>query len=318
MTVEQCLAFLEALRVKNVFVKDNGWVIGSCPLAQWTHKNRTDHSPSFGLSISPGGHSYFMCFACRQGSAEELVSSIEMYSQALPERDYDFLRCHQILSEEEYVVPLPAYGEFGPPGQVFTEWPAYWLDSFQKAEWVDTSMNYLNHRNVAMTVILQFDLRYDPKRQMLVAPYRDVFGRLAGARGRAIDVLAKQKHYDYTFQGVNNARLVWFNEPVLNLPGPVVVTEGQFDCMRTVQAFPKTVANLSSKPTLEKMKKLGDCGTVVQIPDRDEAGAQSVQVYAKFCHQFDLKHRVVHLDEGVKDPDECSPDYLRDKITEVL
>jgi hypothetical protein len=253
MTTEQALVFLDALRVKNIFVKDNGWIIGSCPLAKWLHKSHADHSPSFGLNVAPGTKSYFMCFACRQGSAEELVAVIEMYSQHQPDRDYDFLRCHQILSEEEYVVPLPAYGEFGPPGQAFSEWPAYWLDSFQKAEWVDTSMNYLNHRGVSMTTIKQFDLRYDPKRQMIVAPYRDVFDRLAGARGRAIDPQATKKHYDYSFQNVNNARLVWFNEPVLNLSGPVVVVEGQFDCMRVVQAFPKVVANLSSKPTVEKM-----------------------------------------------------------------
>lgn len=318
MTTDEAVAFLEALRAKNITVKDNGWVSASCPLAKWLHKNRVDHSPSFALSISPGGHSYFLCFACRQGSAEELVAVLEMYSKDQPDRDYDFARCHQILSDEEHVVPLPVYGEFNQPGHIFTAWPQYWLDSFQKVAWNQAAMHYLAFRDVSMTTAVEFDLRYDPKRQMIIAPYFDVFNRLAGARGRTIDDLATHKHHDYSFQGVNNARLCWFHEPVLNLPGPVVVVEGQFDAMRTVQAFPKTVANLTAKPTIEKMKKLGDCGTVIQIPDRDEAGQESVHRYAKLCAQFGLKHKVVWLDEGVKDPAEAHVDYLKDKIAEHL
>ena len=160
----------------------------------------------------------------------------------------------------------------------------------------------------------QFDLRYDPKRQMIVAPYRDVFNRLAGARGRSITHEGPGKHYDYTYQNVNNARLCWYNEPVLNLSGPVVVVEGQFDCWKTVQAYPKTVANLTAKPTIEKMKKLGDSGIVIQIPDRDNAGQESVYRYAKLCHQLGLDHRPIWLDEGVKDPADCHVDYLKDRI----
>jgi hypothetical protein len=319
MTVEQAVAFLEALGATQIRAKDNGWVESSCVLAPWTHKHHTDFTPSFGLSISPGERSYFLCFACRQGSAEELLHVLELYSKGTGQ--YDFARCHQILSEEQYVVPLPAYGEFTKPQQVFQEWPQYWLESFQSVSWVIDALKYLTFREVSATTIAQYDLRYDPKRQMIVAPYWDVYKRLAGARGRTIvDDGSKgpQKHYDYTFKSVNNARLVWYGEPVLNLPGPVVVVEGQFDLWRTVQAFPKTVANLTAKPTLEKMKKLGDCGMVIQIPDRDEAGQESVGRYAHFCQQLGLKHKVIRLDDGVKDPAECHPDYLRDKIQEQL
>lgn len=311
MTAEQAVAFLEALRCKQIRVKDNGWVEAGCPLARWLHKGHVDHSPSFGLSITPGGRSYFLCFACRQGSAEELLYCLEMYSQFSTE--YDFAQCHQILLDEPEVMPLPPYGEHLLAAQVFTEWPQYWLESFTPAPWVDEAMVYLEGRQVSMEVITMFQLRYDTKRRMIVAPYFDAFGRLAGARGRSI-VDTSYKHHDYTFQGVNNARLVWYYEPVLNLPGPVVVVEGQFDCFRTAQAFPKTVANLTAKPTMEKMRKLGGCGTVIQIPDRDEAGEQSVERYAKFCQQFGLKHRVVWLDPSCKDPAECHVDYLKDKI----
>lgn len=314
MTADACVAFLEALRATQIRVKDNGWVESSCPLSRWTHKSHADKSPSFGLSITPGGRSGFMCFACRQGSAEELLYCLEMYSKGTG--DYDFARCHQLLADEEYVVPLPPYGEFQKPEVVFIEWPQYWVESFQRAEWVAESAVYLASRGVSLATIEQYDLRYDPKRSMVVAPYRDVHHRLAGARGRSI-LETGQKHYDYTFQNVNNARLCWYNEEVLNLSGPVVVVEGQFDCWKTAAVFPKTVANLTAKPTLEKMRKLGDCGLVIQIPDRDTAGYESVTWYTRFCHQLGLRHAVVWLDEGVKDPAECHPDYLRDQIAAI-
>lgn len=317
MTEAQAVAFLEALRAKNIRPKGNGWVEASCVLAPWTHKNRVDSSPSFGLSVKPGEHSYFLCFACRQGSAEELLHTIEYYvGMGLigPHRDYDFDRCHQLLSEESFVVPLPEYGMVV-PGQYFSEWPQYWVESFAKVEWVVEASQYLMARGVPVQIAQQFDLRYDPKRQMIVAPYRDVFHRLAGARGRSIVHEGPGKHYDYTYQGINNARLCWYHEPALNLSGPVVVVEGQFDLFKTVQAFPKTVANLTAKPTMEKMKKLGDCGVVIQIPDRDEAGQESVSRYGHLCALLGLEHRVVWLDDGVKDPDDCHVEYLRDRIT---
>jgi hypothetical protein len=312
MTAEQCVAFLEALRVTQIRVKDNGWVESTCPLAKWTHKHHVDRTPSFGLSITPGQRSYFLCFACRQGSAEELLHSMELYAKGTG--PYDFARCHQLLTEEQFVVPLPAYGEFHQTDQPFVEWPQYWLQSFLPVWQHVEGYTYLVQRGVSDATMKEFWLKYDPKRQMVVAPYWDVFKRFAGARGRSILEEAPHKHFDYSFQGINNARLVWFNEPVLNFPGPVVVVEGQFDCWKTAQVFPKTIANLMAKPTWEKMKKLGDCGLVIQIPDRDEAGRLSVARYAMLCQKLGVEHRVIWLDEGVKDPAECHPEYLRDKI----
>ena len=124
MTEAQAVAFLEALRATQIRVKDNGWVEATCPLARWTHKHHRDHTPSFGLRVAPGEPSYFLCFACRQGSANELLYCIQMYSKGTVV-DYDFARCYQILADEAFVVPLGEYQEFPHPAQVFTEWPRY-------------------------------------------------------------------------------------------------------------------------------------------------------------------------------------------------
>lgn len=317
MTVEQGIAFLEALRAKQIRVKDSGWIEASCVLAPWTHKNHADHTPSFGLRVVPGERTFFSCFACRSGSAEELLQVLELYARHGP---YDFARCHQLLSDDEQtVVALPEYQEFGQPGPVFIEWPQYWLDSFKLAEWVPEASTYLAGRGVAKDTVMQFDLRWDSKRQMVVAPYRDVYGRLAGARGRSIVVgEGSHKHFDYTYQNVNNARLCWYYEQSLNLPGPVVVVEGQFDVMRVAQVFPKVVGALSAKPTWEKMKKLSESPCVIQIPDRDEAGQLSVQRYREMCGKLSIPYQYIWLDEGVKDPDDAHPEYLRDRIHAML
>jgi len=316
MRADQAVAFLQALRAKQIRVKESGWVESSCPLAPWNHSNHHDHRPSFGLKIAPGSRSHFLCFACRQGSAEALLHTLELYAKGTG--IYDFGTCHQILMDEEYVVPLPPFGETLAPEHVFSEWPAYWVENFTPATFSLEAMLYLQGRGVSMETAEDFNLRYDQKRSMIISPYWDVYGRLAGGRGRSVLSSSSLKHYDYTFQGVNNARFVWYNEPVLNLTGPVVVVEGQFDLFRTIQAYPKVVANLTAKPTAEKMKKLGDSGTVLQIPDRDEAGYQSVGYYSRHCQQLGLTHKVIWLDEGVKDAAECASEYLKEKIYQAL
>jgi hypothetical protein len=312
---EACIAFLTALKATQIRVKENGWVEARCPLAKWTHKHGTDSSPSFGLSIKPGERSHFSCFACRSGSAEELLGMMEMYSHGV---GYDFKTCHALLDEEQEVLPLPPYREFPDPVHAFQEWPAYWVESFPKAEWSIEASHYLQGRTVSLATAQKFDLRWDAKRQMIVAPFWDVYGRFAGARGRSIFPDVKYGHHDYTFQGVNNTRHVWYGEAALNLPGPVVCVEGQFDAMRVALVFPKVVAALSAKPTWEKFKKLGDCPAVLQIPDRDEAGAASTVLYAGFCKKLGVPHHVLTIHEGAKDPDDCSPDYLNDRLHEVL
>lgn len=318
MDADTGVLFLQTLGVKNPKVK-NGWIVASCPLAQWLHKKGTDNSPSFGLRVNPGGRSSYSCFSCQSGSAEELLQTIELYTKDEVEK-YDFALCRQLLEEEPKVLPLPEYGEFKQKKQEFIEWPQYWLDSFKGVSYSIDALDYLLKRGVEVGTYLKYDLRFDSKRQMIVAPYYDVFGRFAGARGRSIlkDVEGALKHYDYSWEGKNNCRLVWYNEQVLQLQGSVVVVEGQFDCWRTLLAYPKVIANLTARPSWEKMKKLGDCSSLIQIPDNDATGVESTKVYASFCQKLEIEYKVLWLDEGVKDPDEACVDYLRERINGMV
>lgn len=323
MNQEQAIIFLQALGAKKIRVKSDGWVECCCVLARWTHQKHTDNNPSFGLSVNEGNRSYFNCFACRSGSAEELLQTIEMYSKSSPQ-NYNFPLCRQMLEAEIGLMPLPSYTEFKGEEQVFEEWPDYWLDSFKPVYFFSDVLEYLEKRNVSIKVVNSHALRFDSKRNMIVCPYFTVYGKFAGARGRSIleDVSGPQKHWDYSWHGKNNCRLVWYNEPVLNLDGPIVVVEGQFDCWRVEQVFPKVVANLTAKPCWEKMKKLGDANFIIHIPDDDVAGRESVGAYARVCRQLGIGYKLLELkglDPNEKlDPDKCHPEYLKTRIGELL
>ena len=320
MTKEQGVLFLKALGVQNPKVKGNGWILGHCPLARWLHNHQQDNHASFGLKVENGQRSYFNCFACQSGSASDLVQTIELYSKGSVALVFDFKLAYTLLDDELAVVPLPEYGEFQPKNHVFQEWPEYWLYSFPAADMIAESACYLKTRNISDTTRKMFQLKYDSKRRMILCPYFDAYDRFAGARGRSIlpDAEGPNKHWDYRFHGVNNAGLVWYNETVLNLPGPVVTVEGQFDVWRTVQAHQKTVGALTARPTIEKFKKLCDSDFIIHIPDNDKTGDESVEYYQKMGHKFGIKVKTFNIAEGAKDPDECHVDYLKHEIEALL
>jgi hypothetical protein len=319
---EKIVVFLEALNAKRIRVKAKGWVEACCPLARWTHPKHTDSTPSFGVAVDPEGRSHFFCFSCESGSLEELLQMLALYNKAHLD-EYNLKACHQLLAGEQDLPSLPPYGEHGTNEKPFEEWPLYWLESFLPLVYFAPALEYLQKRKVPLEIVQKFDLRFDSSRKMIVCPYYSVYGKLAGARGRAIrdDVTGPQKHWDYSCAGKNNCRFAWYNEGVLNFPGPAVVVEGQFDVWRVSQAYPKVVGNLTAKPTWEKMVKLTECPYIIQIPDNpkvDKAGALSIGKYAELCKKAKIGHRVLYLGDGVKDPDECCVEYLRDRIQEFL
>lgn len=321
MSPDQAVLFLEAIQTKNVWNKGNGWVVASCPLARWLHQNKSDSTPSFGLLAKTGEASHYHCFACGSGSPESLLHTLIMYTQQSGMEGYNFKAAHAILSAEELeVLPLPEYAETKQSSKVFQEWPKYWIDSFVPVGFVASASEYLAGRGVSLETIEKHNLRFDSHRQMIVCPYYTVFGKLAGARGRSIlpDATGGDKHYDYKWQEVSNAKLVWYNEQALQLPGPGVVVEGQFDCWRVELRWPKVVANMTALPWIEKMRRLSDMESGVHIPDTDATGQKSAVEYQSMAAQVGLQLKTLKLPDGVKDPDECHPDFLFDRIQELI
>ena len=331
MDKDLSVTFLQALGATQIKVGST-WVTSSCPKARFNHSSGNDSNPSFGMTIVEGERSHYNCYSCSSGNAEELLQSLEMYwaqeRKKHPEeykdgvwlagKKVDFKLARQCLDNEEIKVkPLPSYSEFGQgPSKAFEEWPEYFLTDYPPVTVSTEAMNYLLSREVREGEWMPNDLRWDVKKRMILMPYRNVYGKLAGARGRAIDdnVVGWKKHFDYTCLSINNASLTWYNEPSLQLPGPVVVVEGQFDALRVAKVWPKVVANMTARPMPTKMRKLLQSDALIHIPDTDTTGKNSVKLYREYCHRNGLHYRYIELPPEVKDPGSTHEGYLADLL----
>lgn len=283
MNTKQAEDFLRALGAKNIKI-DGERVRCSCPLAPWTHAKGTDNNPSF--SIAVGMEPYFNCFSCKGGSLPTLVNELEMHVQRTPHLKgfYSFKDARRVLEGIELdIQPLPEYTEFD-GHKIFKEWDAKIIKSFMPWNQSERAYRYLiERRGVSEAMANKYDLRYDYSKDMIVFPYKNVYGKVAGARGRAVELWDEEpkniKHHDYTSNNINNASMVWYNEPALASGKPIVVVEGQFDALRVASVYPYVVANLTAKPMPDKIRKLMQADHIVLMMDNDMTGEASINKY---------------------------------------
>lgn len=327
MNTEQAQALIVALGGKVSSVSGT-WVRSPCVLAPWNHKSGKDSNPSFGIACERGKPGRFHCFTCESGSLAKLMQIVEMGVLATPGKfKGDMQKAREIIEQEEVDLPvLPAYSEFdhGEKKQ-FQEFPAYWLESFMPLATNNRAIDYWLHRGFSLSEALQWDIRYDSEGDRLVFPYRDVFGRLAGARGRGIELPGESHwsaHHDYTWNKVNNSGLCWYNEQVLDSPGPVVVVEGQFDLIRVARVYPRVIANLTAKPVLEKVFKLTQVEGAILMLDGDQPGRDATKRFCEIHSMLKIPTAVIHLpfdpEAGVKsDPDKLGEQWIADTLNSI-
>lgn len=293
------------------------WVTCRCPLAWVRHKSKKDSTPSFGVSIKTG---VWNCFACDSGTLEDLVGVLEMYESKQPSgRVRDFQRARSILQGVELEEPLPEYGK-EEKLQEFYPWSEHWTASFLRASDSPEASKYLSGRLVGVEQQAQFDLRWDSTRRMVVAPYRNVWGQLAGARGRAVDDWKGVRHHDYSFNGENNSALVLFNEQVISDAVskhlPVILVEGQFDTMAVARVYEQVVGNLTAKPTPAKIATLNNCPEgVLLMLDSDAAGQEAAK---KWAAALTVPVGVISYPTEFKDPALIPLIVLKDVLKDVL
>jgi DNA primase len=329
MTPETAANLIKMMKSTPVPYDGGGWVKAPCPLARWTHQSGKDSNPSFGISIKPGERSHYHCFACSSGSLQELAGALVMHLQKhAPEnlKLYPINQIFQIVEDEELaVIPLPDYEDTqSSPYEDFQEWPQYFIESFPEWRYSKDCVDYLKKRGVTKEQAIQHDIRWDPHHRRAVFPYRSVYGKLAGARGRAVDDV-EFKHFDYTWNGVNNAGLVWYNEEVFNNEQPIVVVEGQFDCLAVERCYPHVIANLTAKPSPFKMKRLQSAEGLIFMTDNDKAGNAAMEKYIAYAQHHKLDYYPLYLPKEYDekgnfiklDPGSLGTDWIRTELQKI-
>lgn len=296
------------------------WVRCSCPLAPFTHPSGKDTHPSFAVNVEES-KPFYTCYTCQAGGLSELIGALEMHCQKQPafKARYHFKEARELLDGIENTIdPLPEFTEFQHVSKKFEEWPTYFLDSFLNADKNAEAMKYLMKRGVTLSQVHAHQIKYDTQARRVVFPYWNVYGKLAGMRGRAIDEGAKLKHYDYTWNGVNNASMVWYNEPVLQAEKPIVLVEGQFDCLAVERIYPHVVANLTAKPSEQKKKRLLQSPGVILMLDNDVTGYAARDRWVDYFDEHGVMVASIALPVNVKDPAEADPDWLREQLSHLV
>ncbi len=317
----QLLGFLHTLGLnKNeVEYSEKGWTKCACPLAPFTHRSGTDSNPSFGISTYEGRLVY-NCFSCGSGDLESLISTIDFHLNKRPQyrSKYDLEEARRVLNSPEFsYVSLPDFEDAMAEIAEVIPWPEDYLDPYPPAFKMAASREYLTTRGVKEADCLRFDIRYDTMRREICFPVRDVYGRLTGVRARSIYATGL-KHYDHTYQDINNAKLVFLNEEAIASMNPVVVVEGQFDMIKVSKVYPHVMANMTSGIAGFKLERLLQAEAVLIMMDNDETGRRKAEKIQTYLFNHNQNVATVFIGSDGQDPDNCTTKEIYDVLVEYI
>lgn len=239
-----------------------------------------DHSPSARFNLRSG---LWICHACgERGSYGRLVARLGG-TTLLPVED-------ELRGIEDEIEALFT-DEVTP---TMEEWHLTLFDG-------DTSY-WTEVRGLSDSTVALFRLGYDPVTNEATIPFCTSSGALLGVVRRRLDPDARPR-YSYP-KGVRigdhlfglwlvSGRTVW-------------LTEGAIDAMALWDVGVEAVAMGGSRLSSVQAQLLKASGVVqvVQVPDNDEVGRQSVVTVSAVLGEHGLFHEVRKLPDGVKDPAE--------------
>jgi len=293
------------------------WVMGTCPLAHWTHENGTDDHPSFGISLGPKGELYYHCFTCSEGkvrSIKHLLTQLEEMSGEYNREAAGIARFSRIIQNPWYghqpqipsqFIVQPIIKPNAKPTVKVMPLPVPYVETFPLLHQADTSIDiialkcqqYLNGRGISSSSWERFGVRYVSGwgNPVLIFPYTDVWGNVfvLGAR----DVSMRRVFFvwndkvDKSGWKINFAKLsqcsVFFGLHKIDPSSEVVVVEGECDALKLVEyGYNNVIASgraALTKPQLEVLKAYNN---LILGFDSDLAGKKAVQRVASFLiHQ---------------------------------
>lgn len=261
--------------------KHTRWLNVSCPFAPFTHAKGSDSNPSFGITISEDGRSYYKCLSCNmKGRLSALPTKLGGYRK----KDYRKLRHWAEMAELQASIAKPTVdweddrtSEARTDGkQTDTKLP----DPALVREY-PTAMGipYLRERGLSFPTPLKLNLRYDDYQHRVLFPCYDRFDRFRGFTGRSVlpaDALSKRNPKVRDYYGLNKRELF------LGLPGSPkgkkLLSEGLIDYAKSIQyGYNAARAILGTSLTPEKIDILISEGDPVYFfMDNDLAGWQAL------------------------------------------
>lgn len=175
---------LEKLDVNVVHKNHRGWLVASCPFAEFLHEKGTDGSPSFNVKINSSGFSGFHCHSCHEkGGIVKLVNKLAYY------RDDDLN--HLALQAAILEVPesFPDFEEVDENYEASVS-PiansATYLAMYPEVGDEPEARSYLVSRGITRDTAELLELRYDPEGRRILFPVFDYKHDLFGLTGRSI------------------------------------------------------------------------------------------------------------------------------------
>jgi DNA primase len=184
----------------------------------------------------------------------------------------------------------------------------------------DTLTTYLMKKKFPADVIVSAGLAlagksgrpYDRFRGRIMFPLHDHRGRVVGFSGRILDTEAKEAKYINTpetslYHKRNLLYGYWQNLNFIREAESVIITEGEFDVLSSVQAHVQNiVAVKGSALTEEQVRTLArTVQTIYLALDADSAGVEATKRAIEIVQPFPVALRVIPLTGG-KDPDDLA------------
>lgn len=168
---------------------------------------------------------------------------------------------------------------------------------------------------------------YDRFRDRLMFPLHDHRGRVVGFSGRLLNKEAKEAKYINTPETeVYHKRYLlygyWQNLEAIREKESVIITEGEFDVLSSVQAHVKNVVAVKGSALTEEQVRLlsRTVQTIYLALDADSAGVEATKRAIALVQSFPVALRVIPL-LGGKDPDDMArqnPAQWRDQTKKSI
>lgn len=323
MDIDGVKQFCELLGLKNIKVdRERGWVNASCPFAPFRHKNGTDSSPSFGISVSQesGMPPQYKCFSCNEsGDLRSLLHNLmwlygrsfgeagaflqDNYPEVFAFEEVDHSNKKKRIKYDKYISAYDKEKHINAsvPEQVLEKYPLLYEDQDWE-NWgislfdVEAIKHYLEKiRGILPRVSKDYQLRF----------YKDANSRQLGvvfpiiSRGKSpstLDLwvrLIELKRFfrlTSTITGTTvdyHAPASWFGEHLFDKNNEeTILVEGAFDLLRLRSlGVKKNILASMGNPSKEQLGNPNILTTRVYLGfDSDEAGARFALQAVKEVH----------------------------------